>query len=206
MHRAKSTKTEISDSALIARLGTDRDALEVFYRRHIGKVTEFAARRSRTAGDVADVVSVTFMNAVAGAHTFDPRRSRGSALGWLIGIAFNELREQARREHRQATLVARERGRRLLDDDDISRIDRLIDAQRVTPSLDRALQELSANEREAILLVAVDGFTPREAAVALGVTSTVLRARLSRAKGRLRGLMTEGPDVPSPIGVSMRRG
>lgn len=190
MQRPSPGQHEPSDAALVLWLATDRDSLEIFYRRHVAAVAAFAARRCHVAGDIADVVSVTFMKAVSGAHTFDPRRGR-SALGWLVGIALNEIREQARRDQRQSALIARVGGHRLLDDSDVVRMEQLIDAQRLSPQLERALAQLSNVEREAVLLVAVDGLSSGEAAMALGLSSTVFRARLSRGKRHLRRSFTD---------------
>lgn len=193
---------EPPDAALVVRLGSDRDSLELFYRRHVEAVTAFAARRCPGAGDVADVVSGTFLRAITGADTFDPRRAGNSARGWLVGIALNEIRDQARKNRRHIALVARVGGRRLLDESDVARIEQLIDAQRLAPKLDEALSQLSPGEREAVLLVAVDGLSSAEAAVALGLSSTVFRARLSRGKRHLRKCFTVNPSgCPEVIGV-----
>ena len=202
MQQPSPAQQEPPDAALVARLGTDRDSLEIFYRRHVTAVTAFAARRCPAAGDVADVVSATFLRAISGAGTFDPHRGATSARGWLVGIALNEIRDQARSNRRHIALVARVSGRRLLDESDVARIEQLIDAQRLAPKLEEALAQLSSIEREAVLLVGVDGLSSAEAAVALGLSSTVFRARLSRGRRHLRKAFTVNPaGCPEVIGV-----
>src|SRR6476659_7110742 len=145
------------DAELLRRLGTDPTALEAFYRRHVAGVAAFVARRVRDADAVADIVSNTFLAALRGAAGFDPGRSPDSARFWLLGIARREIANHHGSAGRQDALARRERGRRHLSDDETARIDDLIDAQRLAPEIQAALDELSPAVREAFLLVAVDG-------------------------------------------------
>jgi RNA polymerase sigma-70 factor (ECF subfamily) len=50
----------------------------------------------------------------------------------------------------------------------------------------RRYAQLPVVERAAIELVDLEGLTPQEAAVALGVSRVAFRKRLSRARSRLR--------------------
>ena len=54
------------------------------------------------------------------------------------------------------------------------------------PRCMRRCAQLPAVERAAIELVDLEGLTPQEAAVALGVSRVAFRKRLSRARSRLR--------------------
>ena len=53
----------------------------------------------------------------------------------------------------------------------------------------RALSALPADQREAVLLCSVEGFTPAEAASIAGVSPATLRKRLSRGRQALRKLI-----------------
>ena len=55
--------------------------------------------------------------------------------------------------------------------------------------LEDALGRLPTAQREALLLVAVGGFTPSEAAGIVGVRLEALRQRLARARARLQALL-----------------
>jgi RNA polymerase sigma-70 factor (ECF subfamily) len=68
-----------------ARVATPTSELGLVYRENVGSVTAYFARRCTEPQVVADLVSETFVEAVASFGTFDP--SRGSARGWLIAIA-----------------------------------------------------------------------------------------------------------------------
>jgi RNA polymerase sigma-70 factor (ECF subfamily) len=82
--------------------------------------------------------------------------------------------------------VARLGGHRLLDEDEIEELAERIDAEREGAALVRRCEQLPATERAAIELVDLEGLSPKEAAIALGVSRVAFRQRLSRARSRLR--------------------
>ena len=175
-----------------------RTALEAFYRRHVSAVAAFVARRVGDADSVADVVSNTFLSAIRGAPGFDRRRSPDTARFWLLGIARREVANLHGSAGRQKALVRRAQGRPQLSEDETARIDELIDAQRLAPEIQAALDELSPAVREAFLLVAADGVPQADAADVLGISHVALRARLARARLHLRHhLQGRGP---TPVG------
>jgi len=57
----------------------------------------------------------------------------------------------------------------------------------------RAMQVLPAEQREALLLVAVEGMSYAEAAAVLGIPSGTLMSRLARGRAALRRATEEGP-------------
>jgi RNA polymerase sigma-70 factor (ECF subfamily) len=59
--------------------------------------------------------------------------------------------------------------------------------------LERAFERLSLKDREALALVAGDGFEPHEAARVAGISPEAFRQRLSRARERLRAMMEDKP-------------
>jgi RNA polymerase sigma-70 factor, ECF subfamily len=60
------------------------------------------------------------------------------------------------------------------------------------PELEQGLRELSARDREALLLVAWEDLTPALAARSLGVSQAAFRVRLHRGRKRLRRLLEAG--------------
>jgi RNA polymerase sigma factor (sigma-70 family) len=174
------------DAELVKRLGFDPEALESFYRRHVGAVAAFVARRMGDADSVADVVSNTFLAAINGSAGFDPRRSPDTARFWLLGIARREVANHHGSAGRQDALAQREQAGRHLSDDETARIDDLIDAQRLAPEIQSALDRLSPRVRDAFVLVSVDGVPQSAAAGVLGISHAALRARLARARIHLR--------------------
>lgn len=186
-----------SDEELLPLIGHDATALETVYRRNVGRVTAFAVRRAAGPEEAADLVAAVFVEAMASASRFDPRR--GTALPWLLGIATHQYLGTVRRRAREDRAVQRLAGRGLLDDDDYQRLAERIDAERAAPRLREVLQELPRGEREVVELVVMDGLTPQEAATALGIRSVSARMRLSRGRARLRRAL--GADPPGHPGA-----
>jgi RNA polymerase sigma factor (sigma-70 family) len=176
-----------SDEELLTRCAVDPPAFEELYRRHAGRVVGFAVRRCARPSEVHDLVAAVWLEVIAGAERFDPKRGR--AVPWILGIASNLSASEVRRRSREREALLRLGGRRVLDDDDLSRLEREIDAAAVSPQLREALSLLPGGERAVIELVALDGLTPGEAARALGIVPAAARMRLARARRKLRRVM-----------------
>ncbi len=86
----------------LGQIATDPDAFEAFYREHVGPVQRFVARRTSDPWTAADLTADIFLTAIEAAPSYRPER--GSATGWLFGIARNVVRSQARRSAVDRTL------------------------------------------------------------------------------------------------------
>ncbi|MFI7421933.1 RNA polymerase sigma factor [Nonomuraea sp. NPDC049684] len=142
---------------------------------------------SRAGRQVADeVVSETF--AIAWRRLDDVPEP---PLPWLLGVARNLLRDDARSRARRDALAAElsswtEDGR-----PDV--------AEQVTERLGvlRALAELHEDDREVLMLVAWHGLSPKEGARVVGCSSAAFRVRLHRARKRLaRAMEAAEPSRP----------
>jgi hypothetical protein len=116
------------DPATVRRVGSDPDAFEAFYRRHVGEVGRFVARRVDDPHTAADVTAEVFLAVIDSAGRY--RGSPGGARGWLFGIARHLAAADRRHAARERDLGTRISGRRLLDADDITRAEERIDAAR----------------------------------------------------------------------------
>ncbi len=163
---------------------------EVFrhlYAEHFSAVLGYALRRVDRPEDAADVAADTFLVVW--------RRLGHVPVGeetrpWLYGVARRVLANQRRGAGRRATL-----GQRLRDElrtvvPDSS--DEVVQQADVTT----AMRRLSARDQEVLELHLWEGLEPREIAEVLGLTTVVVRPRLSRARARLRALL--GNDPPPP--------
>lgn len=168
----------------MARIATDPDAFERFYREHIEAVQRFVARRVGEPYLAADLTADVFVAAIESARSYV--RGRGEPVAWLFGIARNVVAGEHRRNARELQARARFRGRELVDDDDLVALHARIDAESSARSLYRDLAELSDGARAVLELVALDGLTVGEAARALGIGSVAARVRLHRARRLLR--------------------
>lgn len=108
-------------------------------------------------------------------------------LPWLLGVARRVLADQWRAQSRQDALISRlteseaHRQRAATSDGEASEdatVERLYAIQ--------ALAALTDTDREALLLVAWDGLTTRQAAAVLGCSRGTFAVRLFRARSRLK--------------------
>jgi len=164
--------------------GSPLEEFEQVYLRNVDVLMGYFARRCRDPQAVADLTSETFVRAVDGFARFDPRR--GSDRAWLFGIAAHVFARHCEQSAGDRDAVARLGGRRALDDDEIEELAERIDAEREGAALMQRYARLPVIERAAIELVDLEGLSPKEAALALGVSGVAFRKRLSRARSRLR--------------------
>jgi RNA polymerase sigma-70 factor (ECF subfamily) len=162
---------------------------EAIYLAHYDAVSRFATRRVPQAV-VNDVVSETFL---AAWRRFDDLR--GEPLPWLLGIARRVSANQLRGSERRTALVER-LGAEIAGGGGGSRD---LDGE-----LLEALATISERDREALILVAWDGLTNRQAAEVVGCSTTAFGVRLHRARGRLRRELersTAGLDLSNEASV-----
>lgn len=171
----------------------DPAAFEAFYRRNVTVISRFLARRVTDPQQVADLTAEVFHEVIRSAHTY--RAGRGSELGWLYGIARNVVASERRQVVRRLRAEQGAAGQRLLDDDDIARLEERIDAEGAARRLREALSALSDSERAVVELVAVDGLSLTDAAAALGIRPGTARVRMHRARRAARDALDPPQDA-----------
>lgn len=180
----------------------DLGDLEAFYRRHVEDVTRFVSRRFDDPHTVADVVADVFLAVVdsGGAYRSAARNERA----WLFGVARHVVYAEYRRKHRAEVLNSRVAGRRLLDSDDIARVEDRLTAESEGRAMIAAMSGLPQRQRAVLELVTVDQLSVAEAAAALDISSVTARVTLHRARARLRSAVAT-PDgvLPAPAGASI---
>jgi RNA polymerase sigma factor (sigma-70 family) len=157
---------------------------ERIYRANVAAVTGYFARRSADPQTVADLTADTFIQAITSFATFDPRR--GTARGWVFGIAKRVYAAHCKAHSQQRDRVLRLAGRRELAPDHVEELLDRIDAERAGRAMVTELATLAPLDRAAIELVDIAGLRAKEAAGVLGVAPGALRMRLMRTRARLR--------------------
>jgi RNA polymerase sigma factor (sigma-70 family) len=173
-----------SDAQLLADTPADADAFGVFYRRHVRWVLAVCARRGRDPELAADVTAEVFATALAASDRFEP--GRGSAGGWLFGIALNKLADAQRRGH--AERRARQRlgiPSITLTDDDVARIDELASLAG-GGDVTQLLAALPVQQRDAIEARIVQERDYEQIAGELELSEAAVRQRVSRGLATLR--------------------
>ena len=138
------------------------------------------ARRRASPADADDIVADTFTVAWRRLHDIPP----GKELPWLYGVARRTLGNRRRSAARYLRLQ-----RRLTAEPPPALADQSSN-DRVRAALDR----LPATDQEVLRLAAWEGLGTAEIAVVLECTANAAALRLSRARQRLRLLLTE-PDA-----------
>jgi RNA polymerase sigma factor (sigma-70 family) len=182
------------DPNRLPRIADDPAAIEEFYREHVGPVQQFVVRRVADPYLAADLTADVFVAAIEAAPSY--RHERAAPAAWLYGVARNVVAAEFRRAARERRAHARVVGRRLLNDDDIERMQARIDAAEQARHLFTALRRLPAGERAVLELVALDELSVGEAASALGLRPVTARVRLHRARNGLRRQIANHDSVP----------
>ncbi|MFE7136010.1 RNA polymerase sigma factor [Streptomyces sp. NPDC057638] len=166
--------------------GGDRDALGELYDEHAQVLYRYALRVTGDWAEAEDVVSATFLEAWRSRENLRPD---GDGLRpWLLGIATNIMRRNARARRRRDIALARVPERGALPDFADDLVTHLTDAEDLRAA-HAALARLRRRDREVFTLVVWAGLDYAAAADALGVPVGTVRSRLSRARSRLRELV-----------------
>ncbi|WP_240489830.1 RNA polymerase sigma factor [Actinomadura atramentaria] len=156
---------------------TGEQRFEAAVRRDGPALLGYLTRRTDAPEDAADLLAEVFATAWRRVADLPPG---DEARLWLYGIARRTLANHRRgrvRRHRLAARLREHLAARADGGDDPD--DRVRDA----------LRALSDRDREVLTLTAWEQMTPAEIAVVLDLDPGTVRARLSRARARLRAAL-----------------
>ncbi|ETI64525.1 RNA polymerase sigma70 [Sphingobium sp. C100] len=157
----------------------ERDLLAILPR-----LRRFAASLSRDRADGDDLCQAAVERALKARDQWQPGTRLDS---WIYRIMRNLWIDEARARQRAARTFAPEEAGAGVGHAG----DRDVEAHMALADVDRAMQALPDEQREAIALVLVDGMSYREAAELLGIPMGTLTSRLVRGRGALIELMGE---------------
>jgi len=154
----------------------------------IPHLRRYARALVRDRADADDLVQECLARAVAKLHLWQ----EGTNLrAWLCTILHNQHVNDIRRTLRAGKPVELNEAEPLLSrpPDQDNRLE--------LRDLDRALARLPEEQRTVIILVGLNGMAYQDAGALLGMPIGTVRSRLSRGRGALRRLMSEGLDQPA---------
>jgi len=154
-----------------------QDAFRALFDAHCRPVLAYALRRVGEPADAADVVAETFLVAWRRRGEVPPG---AAARPWLFGVARRVLANQRRGVRRRSALADRLRAQVAAQP-----VPDPADGAAAASAVRQALRRLDPDDREVLLLTAVEGLAPAEVAVVLGVSPVTARSRLHRARRRL---------------------
>jgi RNA polymerase sigma-70 factor, ECF subfamily len=144
------------------------------FRLHAQAVFALCLANTQNYHDAEDATQAVFLKAVAQlASLREPERARA----WLLQVARRECVDFHRRRKPMESLV---------DDPPAA-----AEGQPAGERLNRAIQKLPQNYREAIVLYYLDGRDSANVAASLGTTRQAIRQRLVRARAMLHDLLEE---------------
>ena len=188
--------TQLSDRQLLnAHVAGDPDAFDQLFQRHRDRLWAVALRTLKDPEEAADALQEAMISAFRRADTF---RGDAQVTTWLHRIVVNACLDRIRRNRVRRTEP-------LPDDADrtpqlalaADQCDRLEREQLRTGVLE-ALSRINADQRAAIVLVDMEGYSVEEAASILGCATGTIKSRCSRGRSRLAPLLAhlrEGADV-----------
>lgn len=172
------------DAELWERCATgDPDALGTLFERHSDAVFRYCLSRTGSWHDAEELVSVTFLEAWRQRQDLTLRRD--SVLPWLLGVATNAAKNKARSSRRYEQVLGRLPHSSSAPDHSTA-ADERIDVERQVRDLLGGTVDLSAGERDVLLLCVMNGYSYDDTASALKIPIGTVRSRLNRAKKKLR--------------------
>ena len=196
IQRRQAVSRDDSDAALIerARAG-DLDAYNLLVDRYRDAVYSVALRYMRRTDLADDVTQDAFLRAYDALDTFRNEEGRGFK-SWLLRIAANRALDVLRYERRRpagsldAALDAEESSwepAETMDEHPVALAEQAV----LRRYLEAALGDLPEDQRLAVILFDVEGYSYEEIAEISGVAVGTVKSRLHRGRGRLRDILHE---------------
>ena len=167
-----------SDQSLVKRFQRgDRDAYELFVRRHQDRIYRLAFTLVRTPADAADATQEVFVRAMKGLKTF---RFRAHPFTWLYRTTKNVCHELNRKHRFEPALDVVE-----VAIDDKGMLASLNDSQ-CAAAIRAVIQDLPERQRDVVLLRYFEELSVNETATALGCRPGTVKALMHKAVAKLR--------------------
>ncbi len=177
-------RNEIADTVVRAATAGDRDAFAAIVRHYDGRLRVLAYQILSDASATDDVMQDVYIKVFRGLGSFGGRAALGT---WLYRVTYTTCIDHLRKRKDQ-----------LFDDGEYppDLHDRRDDPGECVPLRDavgRALDQLPADQRAAVLLVDAAGLTFREGARALDMPLTTFAGRVTAARSTLRATLGMAP-------------
>ena len=157
----------VVDRATFGRLVSD----------HLPAAVAFATRLTGDPEAAEEVVAEALFRAARSWRTF---HGRSTFRTWLFGVVINAFRDHAKARTTEASLNEESRDERAVDPRDQAMADEL--GQLIA----RLVSSLPPRQREVLVLVTYEGFSPAEVAEALSINQANVHATLHHARRRLK--------------------
>lgn len=164
---------------LAAHVAGDARAFTELVHRHRDRMWAVALRTIRDPEDAADALQDAFVSAFRSAGSFRGTAQVGT---WLHRIVVNACLDRVRRRRPVDPLPSDGPGEPAVAHDAIA-------ARETRLAVDDALALLPDEQRAAVVLVDVQGYSVTESAVLLGVAEGTVKSRCARGRAKLAVLL-----------------
>jgi len=161
----------------------DRDAFAVLVHRHVDALYRYALRLTASPANAEDLVQETWLAAWQNARRFRPERA--SLATWLHRILHNRFVDTVRKRQPDSDPAALAS---LLADPGDARDDA---NTKLTARLNQLIMQLPENQKAALALAHLQGFSNKEVAHILGVRLRAAESLLARARRTLREQLSD---------------
>ncbi len=177
------------DAKLVARcIEGDEVAWEIIVRKYSRRIYNLAYRYGGRHDHAEDLTQEIFLRLYQTLRSYDPRA--GSFEGWMLRLARNLIIDKLRQERKQ---------RKVAGSDELEKLDFVQDeAEQPLAALERAqqtallraaLDKLSPELRESVILRDIEGMSYREIADLVGVPEGTVKSRINRGRLELARLL-----------------
>jgi RNA polymerase sigma-70 factor (ECF subfamily) len=178
IHDVQEAVAEPASPLMSARRVDSIEDFDALYRRTFTRVYAYVASLLRDRSAAEEVTAQVFERAYRKRRSY--RASRGSADGWLFGIARNAALDELRRRGRRAGLEVEHA------EADVASLEEQAERAIARQAVQAALRQLDPRERELVALKFGGGLTNVEIARVLGVSESNAGTRLHRVLQKLR--------------------
>ena len=175
----------MTDAMLVRRvLDGDTAAFTTLVDRHAAACTRFATRMLGNREDAEDATQETFLRAYRSLARYEERQAFRT---WLFQILINRCRTAAVRRERRHRMF-------LVDDNAVASasVRPAAETSDLRAELQRVVDALDPDQREAFLLKHVEQLSYDQMAAATGVGVSALKMRVKRACDRMQWMLREG--------------
>lgn len=172
----------------LLRLHVDGDphAFSELFRRHRHRLWAVALSTLRDPEEAADAVQDAMISAFRRAGSF---RHQSAVTTWLHRIVVNASLDRIRRNKvRRADALPDDidRDLKLASSEDL---DEIVASSELRVDVAAAMGQINPDQRAALVLVDMEGYSVEEAARMLGCAEGTIKSRCSRGRAKLAGLL-----------------
>jgi RNA polymerase sigma-70 factor (ECF subfamily) len=191
---------DLDDQQLLERVRNgEREAYRPLVERHQASLFRMAYARVRDEEDARDIVQGAFIKAWTHLDGF---RQDASFLTWMRRIVENLCTDHARKKIRRKTgsyddaIATRDEDGTILDGHQADDPAKALHNRQIRERIGAALDQLSEEQRQILLLREIDGLSYKEIAEHVGIPEGTVMSRLFYARKRVQGLLRAEDETP----------